>query len=108
MKIKAVLISAMVAGAAFLGVSGTAVAAPTTAGTSVTTASTDGFGPSCTKGKNLTNGWGQCTTKGSYKWRVRVWCTLGGSGESSVVQGATRTNAYCSWGNVEQVELVFL
>lgn len=79
-----------------------------TAGAATATAATDGFGPNCFHGKNLTNGWGECTTKGTYKWRVRVWCTLGGSGESSVVQGRTRTNAYCSWGNVEQVEIVHL
>ncbi|PBC84366.1 hypothetical protein SAMN05428945_1028 [Streptomyces sp. 2224.1] len=57
----------------------------------------------CTTGKNLTNGWGKCTTAGSYKWLVRVYCTLGGSGESSVVTGPTRTNAYCNWGHVEDV-----
>ncbi|WP_432115670.1 hypothetical protein [Streptomyces sp. S1] len=64
--------------------------------------------PSCTKGKNLTNGWGKCTTPGTYKWRVRVYCTLAGSGTSSVVTGATRVNAYCSWGNVESVSIEFV
>ncbi|GAA2815870.1 hypothetical protein [Kitasatospora aburaviensis] len=63
------------------------------------------FGPSCTKGKNLTNGWGQCTTAGKYKWRVNVDCTLGGWGSSSIVTGPTRTNAYCNWGNVEYVSI---
>ncbi|MGA4844880.1 hypothetical protein ACOBQB_00755 [Streptomyces sp. G5(2025)] len=63
---------------------------------------------SCTKGKNLTNGWGKCTTPGSYKWRVLVDCTLGGSGQSSIVTGPTRTNAYCSWGNVESVSIEFV
>ncbi|MEU6484234.1 hypothetical protein [Streptomyces sp. NPDC046887] len=63
------------------------------------------LGPSCTKGKNLTNGWGKCTTAGSYKWRVNVDCTLGGWGSSSIVTGPTRTNAYCNWGNVEQVTI---
>ncbi|WP_121827961.1 hypothetical protein [Streptomyces sp. S1] len=64
--------------------------------------------PSCTKGKNLTNGWGKCTTPGTYKWRVRVYCTLAGSGTSGVVTGATRVNAYCSWGNVESVSIEFV
>ncbi|MER7912028.1 hypothetical protein [Streptomyces sp. NPDC096068] len=63
---------------------------------------------SCTKGKNLTNGWGKCTTPGTYKWRVLVDCTLAGSGKSSVVTGATRVNAYCGWGNVESVSIEFL
>ncbi|AOT62497.1 MULTISPECIES: hypothetical protein [Streptomyces] len=63
------------------------------------------LGPSCTTGKNLTNGWGKCTTAGKYKWRVNVDCTLGGSGSSSIVTGPTRTNAYCSWGNVERVSI---
>ncbi|WP_336053430.1 hypothetical protein [Streptomyces sp. CA2R101] len=55
----------------------------------------------CYTGTNLTNAWGKCTTPGSYKWRVRVYCTLGGSGTSSVVTGPTRTNAYCNWGHAE-------
>jgi hypothetical protein len=64
--------------------------------------------PQCDKGRNLTNGWGQCRTPGNYKWRVNVDCTLGGWGSSSVVTGATRTNAYCNWGNVEYVSIEFL
>jgi len=63
------------------------------------------LGPSCRTGKNLTNGWGQCTTAGNYKWRVNVDCTLGGWGSSSIVTGPTRTNAYCNWGNVEFVSI---
>ena len=63
------------------------------------------LGPDCYKGKNLTNGWGECRTRGNYKWRVNVDCTLGGSGSSSIVTGKNRTNAYCNWGNVEQVSI---
>ncbi|GAA1343583.1 hypothetical protein GCM10009647_087700 [Streptomyces sanglieri] len=83
------------------GVSAPAQAAPQDGASSA-------LAPSCTKGKNLTNGWGQCTTAGTYKWRVRVYCTLGGSGTSSIVTGPTRTNAYCSWGNVESVSIEFV
>ncbi|MFE5488887.1 hypothetical protein ACFQ8S_09665 [Streptomyces virginiae] len=64
--------------------------------------------PTCSKGKNQTNGWGQCRGSGSYLWKVRVWCTFGGSGESSPVSGAGKTYAYCSWGNVNDVEIVWL
>ncbi|WP_149030532.1 MULTISPECIES: hypothetical protein [Kitasatospora] len=89
---------------AVLALGGVAVPAQAVARDAVPSA----LGPSCKAGKNLTNGWGQCTTSGSYKWRVRVYCTLGGSGTSSVVTGATRTNAYCGWGNVESVSIEFL
>lgn len=58
------------------------------------------------KGRNLTNGWGQCTGRGTYYWHVEVDCTLGGWGSSSTQAGRGKTYAYCNWGNVQTVKII--
>ncbi|MEU5214152.1 hypothetical protein [Streptomyces sp. NPDC020742] len=60
----------------------------------------------CSKGRNLTNGWGQCTGRGTYYWHVEVDCTLGGWGSSSTQAGRGKTYAYCNWGDVETVKII--